>query len=178
MDGCGDPYYGGQTGGFKGHKFSLFEGGIRVPALISYPAGIKRNQIIDEPVAAMDLFPTLLNLAGGNAADYTLDGSDLTTLLTTGADHVHDRIFWEMEGQTAVREGNYKLVLNGQLVESEAPQDEVFLSDLASDPGETNNIAGQYPEITERLKNAAVSWRENLERNWDEKFAGRYKSLT
>ncbi|UWP60802.1 sulfatase family protein [Ruminococcus gauvreauii] len=178
MDGCGDPYYGGQTGGFKGHKFSLFEGGIRVPALISYPAGIKRNQIIEEPVAAMDLFPTLLNLAGGDAAEYTLDGSDLTTLLTTGADHVHDQIFWEMEGQTAVREGNYKLVLNGQLVESEAPQDEIFLSDLAGDPGETHNIAGQYPEITERLKNAAISWRENLERNWDEKFAGRYKSLT
>lgn len=177
MDGCGDPYYGGSQGSFKGHKFSLFEGGIRVPALISYPAGISGNQIIDEPVAAMDLFPTLLNLAGGCSEGYVLDGVDLSTLLTTKGVSVHDRIFWEMEGQTAVREGNYKLVLNGQLVESEPPQDKVFLSDLANDPCEANNIAEQYPEITEKLKCAAEQWRNEMESNWDKKFAGNYKNL-
>ena len=178
MDGRGDPYYGGLPGGLKGHKFSLFEGGIRVPGIFSWPGHIPAGQVIDEPCAAMDVFPTLLTIAGGDPAKYELDGLDISDVLMNGGKTPHEEIYWEMEMQTAIRQGNYKLVLDGQLIEGEPPQDPVFLSDLSVDPSETTNLAAQYPELTEELKEKALSWRARLEANWDEKFAANYKRTT
>lgn len=178
MDGRGDPYYGGLPGGLKGHKFSLFEGGIRVPGIFSWPGHIPAGQVIDEPCAAMDVFPTLLTIAGGDPAKYELDGLDITDVLMNGGKTPHEEIYWEMEMQTAIRQGNYKLVLDGQLIEGEPPQDPVFLSDLSVDPSETTNLAAQYPELTEELKEKALAWRARLEANWDEKFAANYKRTT
>ena len=178
MDGRGDPYYGGLPGGLKGHKFSLFEGGIRVPGIFSWPGHIPAGQVIDEPCAAMDVFPTLLSIAGGDPAKYELDGLDISDVLMNGGKTPHEEIYWEMEMQTAIRQGNYKLVLEGQLIEGEPPQDPVFLSDLSVDPSETTNLAAQYPELTEELKEKALAWRARLEQNWDEKFAANYKHTT
>ena len=178
MDGRGDPYYGGLPGGLKGHKFSLFEGGIRVPGIFSWPGHIPAGQVIDEPCAAMDVFPTLLTIAGGDPAKYELDGLDISDVLMNGGKTPHEEIYWEMEMQTAIRQGNYKLVLDGQLIEGEPPQDPVFLSDLSVDPSETTNLAAQYPELTEELKEKALSGRARLEANWDEKFAANYKRTT
>jgi arylsulfatase A-like enzyme len=166
LDGRGDPYYGGSTGGFKGHKFSLFEGGIRVPAMISWPGHIPAKQLIAEPVISMDIFPTLLRIAGGDTADYELDGLDILPVLTENTASPHDMLFWEMDRQTAVRRGTYKLVLNGQLVEGEAPADAVFLSDLSIDRGETRNLAAELPELTQELRAAAETWRDALETHW------------
>ena len=178
MDGRSDPYYGGLPGSLKGHKFSLFEGGIRVPGIFSWPGHIPAGQVIDEPCAAMDVFPTLLTIAGGDPAKYELDGLDISDVLMSGAKTPHEEIFWEMEMQTAVRRGNYKLVLDGQLVEGEPPQDPVFLSDLSVDPSETTNLANEMPELAAELKEKALSWRAGLEANWDKKFAQAYKSTT
>lgn len=178
MDGRGDPYYGGLPGGLKGHKFSLFEGGIRVPGIFSWPGHIPAGQVIDEPCAAMDVFPTLLSIAGGDPAKYELDGLDISDVLMNGGKTPHEEIYWEMEMQTAIRQGNYKLVLDGQLIEGEPPQDPVFLSDLSVDPSETTNLAAQYPALTEELKEKALAWRARLEQNWDEKFAANYRRTT
>lgn len=175
LDGTPDAYYGGQTGGLKGHKYSLFEGGIRVPGIFSWPEKIPGGQIIDEPCGAMDLFPTILNSAGGDASKYEIDGSDILPVLTDGKESPHEYIFWEMDGQTAVRKGNYKLVLNGQLVEGEPVQDSVFLADLSVYSSEKINIAEYYPLVTKELTEKALQWREKLEDNWDKKFADNYK---
>ncbi len=174
LDGTPDPYYGGQTGGFKGHKYSLFEGGVRVPGIFSWPGVIPAGQVIKEPCGAMDVFPTLLSWAGGNPEAYTLDGAPLQEVLTQGAESPHEDIFWEMDGQTAVRHGKYKLVLNGVLVEGEPVQAPVFLSDLEADPGETRNLAEELPELTKELTEKALRWREALEKNWEENFAANY----
>jgi len=174
MDGRDDLYYGGSSGGFKGHKFSLFEGGIRVPGIISWPGGIPGGQVIDEPVHAMDIFPTILQATGGDAGQYTLDGLDIMPVLTQKASSPHDMLFWEMGGQTAVRKGDYKLVLNGQLVEDEPPQALVFLSNLSQDPSESENLADAMPELTQELTQAANLWRSELEHNWKQNYASRY----
>ena len=176
--GRGDPYYGGTPGGLKGHKFSLYEGGIRVPGIFCWPGKIPAGQVIDEPCAAMDVFPTLLKIAGGDPGKYTLDGMDVLGVLTEGEKTPHDVIYWEMEGQTALRRGDYKLVLNGRLVEEEAPREPVFLADLSKDPGETVNLAEKLPELTEALTGEALAWREKLEQHWEERFAAAYRSLT
>lgn len=177
MDGRADPYYGGMPGSLKGHKFSLFEGGIRVPGIFSWPGHIPSGQVIDAPCAAMDVFPTVLRLAGGDPARYELDGADILPVLTEGADSPHAELFWEMEGQTAVRRGKYKLVLNGQLVETEAPADEVFLADLSVDPGETVNLAKTMPGLARELTECALQWRKELEDGWEKNFAAAYQTL-
>lgn len=178
LDGCGDPYYGGSTGGFTGHKFSLFEGGIRVPAILSWPGRIPAGQVIDDPAASMDIFPTALTAAGGDPSAFTLDGKSLLPRLERGEDCTHDRIFWEMDGQTAVRQGRHKLVLDGRLEESAPARAPVFLADLLDDPTEQHNLAESLPELTEELRTAALAWRAQLEKNWQREFADRYRSLT
>ena len=178
MDGRGDPYYGGQPGGLKGHKFSLFEGGIRVPGIFCWPGHIPGGQVIDEPCAAMDVFPTLLTMAGGDPSQYQLDGMDISDVLLHGAPSPHEELYWEMEQQTAIRQGKYKLVLNGQLVESEPAQAPVFLSDLSVDPGETVNLAEQMPELTQELTRKATAWRAGIEDHWEKTFAEAYRSTT
>lgn len=178
MDGREDPYYGGLPGGLKGHKYSLFEGGIRVPGIFSYPGKVPGNQVIHEPCGAMDIFPTLLKEAGGNPGDYELDGRDIMEVMTQGASSPHREIFWEMEEQTAVRRGDYKLVLNGVLEEGEGIQDSVFLSDLSKDPSESRNLAEELPELTRELTEQALAWRNQLEENWQINFAPNYCSLT
>lgn len=178
MDGREDPYYGGLPGGLKGHKYSLFEGGIRVPGIFSYPGKVPGNQVIHEPCGAMDIFPTLLKEAGGNPGDYELDGRDIMEVMTQGASSPHREIFWEMEEQTAVRRGDYKLVLNGVLEEGEGIQDSVFLSDLSKDPSESRNLAEELPELTRELTEQALAWRNQLEENWQINFAPNYRSLT
>ncbi|MCL2016245.1 MAG: sulfatase-like hydrolase/transferase [Defluviitaleaceae bacterium] len=174
LDGTTDAYYGGSAGGFKGHKFSLFEGGIRVPAIISWQNGIPKGQVINEPLHAMDIFPTILAAVGGNIAEYQLDGLDITKVLTQQGKSPHDTLFWEMDNQTAVRRGDYKLVLNGQLVEGEPPQDPVFLSNLSNDPAETTNLVQSQPELAEELTVVAQQWRQNLEIGWRKGYAGHY----
>ena len=178
MDGRGDPYYGGQPGGLKGHKFSLFEGGIRVPGIFCWPGHIPGGQVIDEPCAAMDVFPTLLTMAGGDPSKYELDGMDISDVLMHSAPSPHEELYWEMEQQTAIRQGKYKLVLNGQLVESEPAQAPVFMSDLSVDPGETVNLAEKMPELTQELTRKATAWRAGIEDHWEKTFAEAYRSTT
>lgn len=178
LDGTPDPYYGGQTGGLKGHKYSLFEGGIRVPGILTYPDKIPAGQVIDEPCGAIDIFPTFYETAGGNAEEFLLDGKDITAVATEHMKSPNDYLFWEMDDQTAVRYKNYKLVLNGRLVEGEKVQDPVFLSDLSKDPSEAVNLAETLPEVTEQLKEKALAWRAELEANWEKNFSKNYRNLT
>lgn len=175
LDGTPDPYYGGSTGIFKGHKFSLFEGGIRVPGIICYPGKIAAGQVIDIPVASMDIFPTVLKAAGGLPDEYELDGIDIMPVLNGGTKYPHDMLFWEMDRQTAMRCGDYKLVLNGQIVESDPVVAPVFLANLADDPSEKINLAEELPELTEKLTLIANKWRDGIEKIWEEKYMRRYK---
>ena len=175
LDGTEDPYYGGTTGKFAGHKFSLFEGGIRVPALMCWGDKIK-SKTLDEPFVATDVFPTVLDACGVNADEYELDGKSILGSLLEGEGTPNDCIFWEMEDQTAVRRGRYKLVINGRLTESETPRAPVFLSDLETDPGEKHNLADEMPELCKELTDLAFQWREKIEQKWDSEFAKNYST--
>ncbi len=170
LDGTKDPYYGGSTGKLKGHKFSLYEGGIRVPGILSWPARIPAGQVTAEPAVAMDVFPTMLKAAGGDPTTYQLDGMDLLPYLAEGQPFPQRDIFWEMKGQTAIRRGPWKLVLNGQLVEGAPPEDDVHLANLDEDMGERHNLKDQHPELTQELKTKAEAWRGALDKRWNENW--------
>ena len=173
LDGTEDPYYGGTAGIFTGHKFSLFEGGIRVPAIISWGGRIP-HRVIGAPHIATDIFPTVLEACGVDAGAYDMDGISILGELTGGEECLHDYLFWEMEDQTAVRRGDYKLVLNGRVVESEKPRAEVFLSDLSKDPGEKTNLASEMPGLCAELTELALSKRREIEEIWEKEFAENY----
>ncbi|MGG3280351.1 sulfatase-like hydrolase/transferase [Paenibacillus solani] len=168
LDGTEDIYYGGSAGIFRGHKASLFEGGIREPAILSWPKGFEGGQVRDEVAAMMDIVPTFLDLAGvdpaaGPLQDVAIDGSSLKEMLIMGEPSPHKQLFWEYHGQLAVREGNWKLVLNGKLDFERIVPDEVHLSDLLMDPGERTNLAEHYPEIVERLSRDVRDWYEEVQ---------------
>ncbi|WP_127490575.1 sulfatase-like hydrolase/transferase [Paenibacillus glycanilyticus] len=165
LDGTEDLYYGGSAGRFRGHKASLFEGGIREPAILSYPAGLagRQGQISDEMFAMMDIFPTMLELSGVGTEGYDLDGHSIFDARSGNALSPHKQLFWEYEGQLAVREGKWKLVLNGKLDFSRTEADAVHLSDLEQDSSERINLAMQYPEITQRLERDVRQWYQSLQ---------------
>lgn len=170
LDGTEDVYYGGSAGIFRGHKASLFEGGIREPAILSWPNGWEGGQVRDEVAAMMDIAPTFLDLAGVDPAAVSLqgvalDGSSLKEMLQIRVPSPHKQLFWEYLGQLAVREGDWKLVLNGKLDFDRVVPDQVHLSDLSRDPGERTNLADRYPEIVERLSRDVRDWYKEVQRH-------------
>jgi arylsulfatase A-like enzyme len=167
LDGTQDPYYGGTAGKLKGHKFSLYEGGIRVPGIVAWPREIEGGQVVDAPAAAMDVLPTALQAAGGNPDAYELDGVDLLPWLADGNAPPDRTLFWEMNQQTAVRRGPWKLVLDGVLVEGAEPEDDVHLSNLEEDMGERENLIEVYPDLAADLKAEAEAWRHGIEARWE-----------
>ena len=178
LDGNQDPYYGGSAGMLKGHKFSLYEGGIRVPGIMHWPGVIPRGQVRDEPYASMDIFSTALTAAGGEITPYELDGTNLLPYVCDGEIPQTRTIFWEQNNQTAVRRGDWKLVLQGQLVEGAPPEDDVHLSNLAEDLGETRNLAAEEPTLTAELTTLAEEWRQQIEARWQSDYAALNQGVT
>jgi arylsulfatase A-like enzyme len=166
LDGNTEPYYGGSAGPLRGHKFSLFEGGIRVPGIISWPNGIPAGQRLTEPVASMDILPTVLAACGEDVTEQEFDGVNILPRLQNEGSLPERAIYWEQGSQTAVRRGCWKLVLNGQVVEQESPIAESFLSNLEEDPGETQNLCDENAGVAMDLKKAALQWREGIEERW------------
>jgi arylsulfatase A-like enzyme len=156
LDGREDLYYGGSAGLFKGHKYSLFEGGIREPTILAYPGVVAPGQVCDKPGFMLDVFPTLLTLAGG--VPQNVDGVNILPVLTEGAASPHDSLFWEYNGQLAVREGKWKLVLNGKLDFMRSADDAVYLCDIENDPSERLNRKDEYPELVARLRQKVEAW--------------------
>lgn len=164
LDGTEDPYYGGSAGIFRGHKSSLFEGGIRMPAILSGPGRIPAGRVCDGVGAMMDIFPTFLEIAGGECPnDLTIDGSSVLPTVTEGAPSPHKQLFWEYNKQLAVRLGKWKLVLNGRLGSGDKA-DDIHLSDLHSDPGERTNLKDQEPDLVAELTRAAKEWQASTRR--------------
>ena len=150
------------NGGLKGGKYTLFEGGIRVPMIISWPQRYQTEQVTDNLVSIFDLFPTMLSLSGIPIPDH-LDGMDLNPLLT-GADplHQHKTLFWDTKAECAVRQGHWKLLIsreipNQRLQIVETPIGE-FLYDLSKDPGELNDLSNEYQAVFQKLKSALEEW--------------------
>ncbi|MFM7206448.1 MAG: sulfatase [Planctomycetaceae bacterium] len=146
----------------KGGKGELFEGGIRVPLVIAGAGVAKPGTTCDVPVASIDFYPTLVDLAGGTPGRQ-LDGASLAPLLRGGA-VARERLFWHFPcyvgratPASAVREGRYKLV------EFFEDGGHVELYDLEADPGERTDLARTKPEQAARLAGALHAWQRETE---------------
>ncbi len=137
----------GSTGPFRGSKFGLLEGGIRMPCIASWPGHIEAGTIYDAPAISMDVLPTIATAAGAKCPE----GIEGRNHLADGDGPKERTLFWESGGQRAVRRGDWKLYVpqKGQ------PQ----LYDLAADPGETKDLATDKPELARQLLALHDGWR-------------------
>ena len=97
----------------RGAKFSLFEGGLRVPALIAWPGALPVGATRNQLASGLDWVPTLLELTGQEAAEERLAGSSLVPVLRDAeAPSPHARLHWQRGARWAVRSGNWKLLFD------------------------------------------------------------------
>ncbi len=140
---------GGSAGPYRGHKFTLWEGGIRVPAMISYPARIPAGQVRDQLACSIDWLPTIADYCDVPLPDRKIDGKSIKSIISSDkSKSLHDVMHWEF-GNWAVREGKWKLVMN-----SNKP----FLSAMDTDVTETKNLAKDHPDVVARLKQLHQAW--------------------
>ncbi|HEY9292469.1 MAG TPA: sulfatase-like hydrolase/transferase [Microlunatus sp.] len=157
LDGNEQPWRAGTTGGFRGFKGSLFDGGIREPFLISYPRTLPAGRVVDTPAQMSDVVPTLLSLLGVDSK-IDFDGRDVTGLLAGTAGSPHQQLVWSQDNQLAIREGDWKLVTNPCLDFDSVLPDPVWLSNLADDPYEQTNLVDDHPELARRLLAEVTDW--------------------
>jgi arylsulfatase A-like enzyme len=161
---------GGSAGIYRGSKFSLFEGGTRVPALISWTGNIPRNEVRDQLAANIDWFPTLAELCGITLPNRKIDGRSLADVIKHGnrpSPH-NNTFYWKSGGtadnpQWAVRDGEWKLLHNpAQAAKQELDENGFFLVNLSEDPSEKKNIAKQHPDIVKKLTKLYEVWNEEV----------------
>jgi len=151
---------GGSSGPYRGAKFSVFEGGIRLPAIISWPGHLPEGEVRAQMAHGCDWLPTLAELCGVTSPKTELDGRSLVPVIrSTKAASPHDSLQWRLGNQWAVRQGPWKLLHNPndgadrhKLAEADK---QWFLANITEDPGEQTNLALQHPEIVERMRKLA-----------------------
>jgi arylsulfatase A-like enzyme len=160
------PGKGGDNGPHRGAKFSLFDGGVRVPAIMSWPAKIPAGRVVREMAMSADVFPTFAAAAGAPLpADRTIDGKNILPVAAQGAPTPHEAIFWAALRQAGVRRGHWKYIRNP--IEADGTDtgmkpiggdDSTFLADLREDPGERKNLRRAMPQLAAELDDALEKW--------------------
>jgi arylsulfatase A-like enzyme len=146
-----DPDFFNSNSGFRGYKRDLYEGGIRVPMIVKWPAKIKTAAKTAHVSAFWDVLPTLAEATGSGSHD-NIDGiSFLPVLMGKEFQQQHTSLYWEfheMGGRQALRKGDWKLVKYNVLVPEKTT---VELYNLKTDTKEQNNVAAQHPDIVDEL---------------------------
>ncbi|SHN33042.1 Arylsulfatase A [Cyclobacterium lianum] len=143
----------GSSGPFRGRKRSLYEGGIRVPGLVEWPAQIKPGQHTGLPVSTSDIFPTLLSVLGldTNQDILPVDGIDILPLVREEVEDRPSSIAFRFQNQQAIMDNRYKLY-------SSDNGDNFALFDLYEDPGEATDIASSNPQIVSAMARELKNW--------------------
>ncbi len=136
----------------KGRKGSTDEGGVRVPCLVRWPGRIKPGMQIPQIAGAIDLLPTLADMAGIPVVGAKpLDGTSLKPLLLRQSKNWPDRmIFSNQRGRVSVRTQRYRLDNTGKLF------------DMKTDPGQYNDISKDKPQVAARLREAVAQWKKDV----------------
>ena len=170
----------GSNGPFRGRKRSIYEGGIRVPFILKWPGKIPQDEVNNTTaINGVDLLPTIASIIGVNIPreeKKRLDGEDMSDVWFGSARERDRTQHWEWRFRVhghilnrspmiAVREGNYKLLMNPDFGRIE-------LYNIIEDPSEMQNLAERHPGITTKLTKKALEWYETLPKSKKGKFAG------
>ncbi len=131
---------------YRGWKLSLFEGGVRVPLMMRWPAGLSSGREVKKPVTHIDIFRTIASATGATLPDREIDGVDLLPIANGSGplDRADDAIFWQSGGYWAVRAGDWKFQIDQN-------QKKSWLFNLAEDPTEQTNLIDKQPATAKRL---------------------------
>lgn len=160
--------HAGSAGPLREGKGTAFEGGVRVPFLAMWPDELPRGLVVDTPAMTIDIFPTLAGLVGAELPPHPIDGKDIWPLLSgeSNASPQEAYYFWYRSGELhAVRSGRWKLQFphTYRTMLGQAPGMDgipgkydmatigLELFDLESDVGESQNVAGDHPDVVARL---------------------------
>ena len=161
----------GSTAGFRGRKWSLYEGGIRMPLVARWKGRIPAGRLDEETIlAAIDLFPTFCALAGVPPPKADFDGEDMSTALLGRPRQRSRPLFWEygrdetylkpalpadQSPNLSIRDGRWKLLVNADGTGAE-------LYDLNASTDERTNVADAHPDVAQRLTDQLLNWRRSL----------------
>lgn len=172
--------HAGKTGGLREGKGTAWEGGVRVPFLARWPGKIAPGRTITEPVMTIDLMPTIARLTGGRLPKHQIDGLDIWPLLRgdASAKSPHEALYfyYNTNELQAVRSGRWKLVFphryrtlgdqapatGGIPIKYASAMAGLELYDLATDRGETTDVAAQHPDVVARLTALAERARADM----------------
>lgn len=159
----------GSTGGDRGRKWSLYEGGIRMPLIVRWKGKIPAGRVDDQSViAAFDFFPTFCKLAGIDAGDVKFDGKDMSPAFLgkpvkergkpifwdfgrNKTQYLQPHRKWDQSPNLAVRDDRWKLMMN-------ADGSRVELYDMSAPQDEQRNVAGHHPEVTNKYISMVNDW--------------------
>ncbi|MFG0287097.1 MAG: sulfatase [Rhodopirellula sp. JB044] len=153
---------GSDNGIYRGMKGSKWEGGIRVPFVMTWPEQLNAGQTYDKPISTLDILPTTLAAIGTTHQGKPLDGVNILPYLSGMPDaSPHETLFWRRGVAAAIRSGDWKLL------RVEGNPDLLF--NLVDDPSEQTNRAEAHPELVQRLHAELAKWERELARpRWTE----------
>ena len=156
------PWFEGSSGPFRDRKGSSWEGGQRVPFIAKWTGKIPGGLVSNEPAMNIDIFPTLVKLAGGELpTDRPIDGKDILPMLIDGAASPHEALYlFDSDRIAGVRSGQWKLVVESHYraaVPSFDNADSYYgpnglLFDVQLDPSETYSFTREFPEVVEQMR--------------------------
>jgi arylsulfatase A-like enzyme len=148
---------GGRAGPFRGGKMTVYEGGIRVPFIAYWPGQLAGGRVMSDPASSLDLLPTMMHLAGGKMRrDRVIDGVNAWSAWS-GQERPSERaLYFYVVGQLplGVRAGNWKMHFAGTSRR---------LYDLSTDPGESTDLAADYPQVVDQLSSSVDAWQQRVE---------------
>ena len=152
--GGGPGWDGSLNDPLNGEKGMLSEGGMHTPFVVSWPGRIPGGQEYRHPISALDVAATAAKVAKLETQPDDLDGVNLIPFLS-GENKAapHDALMWRWISQSAIREGDWKLLRGGE---------REYLYNLQSDLEEKNNVAAKHPEIADRLRQRLTQWSQTL----------------
>ena len=170
--------HAGNTAGLREGKGTVFEGGQRVPTIISWPKVVKKSTISNKLVASIDLLPTITKIVRGKLPKHTIDGVSILDLLKGKNTNPRDHFFYyyKKNNLEAVRKDQWKLILphESRSYKNVMPGIDGYkgnysklklnyeLYNLRRDPGERYNVIKKYPKIAQSLKDLAETAREDM----------------
>lgn len=152
------------VGGLRGHKGTVFEGGLRVPGIAEWPASIS-PRITQHPASTMDIFPTIVDIVGIEPQQirHPIDGESLKALFSTegdtGIEQRTNPIPFRFGQQGALVGDRYKLLSQNH------KKGKFELYDLVKDPAETTDLAATHPEITAQMQKKWIDWNDSVEQS-------------
>jgi len=160
---------GGSNAPYREYKRSLFNGGIALPGIVSWPGTIPAGQTRDQLAIGMDVFATIVELIGAKLPDNrTIDGKSWMPFLKDAGKAGQESLFFQWADQRAVRWGKWKLVVNGLIDQyisrhnRATGDDYIFLADSEADTGEAVNVAKQHPDVVQKMMTMHDQWQRSI----------------